>query len=76
MYKALLTSGNGDAILLGSKLGRIMSTRSLGKIYSTFSIKLIYELYYLFEGYAYSRLQKLFDHRKAATIRTLERRQT
>ena len=26
----------------------------------------------LFEGYAYSRLQKLFDHRKAATIRTLE----
>ena len=26
----------------------------------------------LFEGYAYTRLQKLFDHRKAATIRTLE----
>ncbi|HMH10151.1 MAG TPA: SRPBCC family protein [Candidatus Nitrosopolaris rasttigaisensis] len=26
----------------------------------------------LFEGYAYRRLQKLFDHRKAATIRTLE----
>jgi ligand-binding SRPBCC domain-containing protein len=26
----------------------------------------------LFEGYAYNRLQKLFDHRKAATIRALE----
>ena len=26
----------------------------------------------LFEGYAYGRLQKLFDHRKAATIKTLE----
>ena len=26
----------------------------------------------LFEGYAYTRLQKLFDHRKAATIRTLQ----
>ena len=26
----------------------------------------------LFEAYAYSRIQKLFDHRKAATIRTLE----
>ncbi len=26
----------------------------------------------LFEGYAYTRLQKLFDHRKAATIRALE----
>ena len=26
----------------------------------------------LFEGYAYSRLQKLFDQRKVVTIRTLE----
>lgn len=26
----------------------------------------------LFEGYANSQIQKLFDHRKAATIRTLE----
>ena len=26
----------------------------------------------LFEGYAYTQLQKLFNHRKAATIRTLE----
>jgi len=26
----------------------------------------------LFEGYAYIQLQKLFDHRKAATIRTLQ----
>ena len=26
-----------------------------------------------FEGYAYTQLQKLFDHRKAATIRTLLR---
>ena len=26
----------------------------------------------LFEGYAYTQLQKLFDHRKAATIRTLQ----
>jgi ligand-binding SRPBCC domain-containing protein len=26
----------------------------------------------LFEGYTYNRLQKLFDHRKVATIRTLE----
>jgi ligand-binding SRPBCC domain-containing protein len=26
----------------------------------------------LFESYAYSRIQKLFDHRKAATIRALE----
>ena len=26
----------------------------------------------LFEGYAYTRLQKLFDHRKGATIRTLQ----
>jgi len=26
----------------------------------------------LFEGYAYAQLQKLFDHRKTATIRTLQ----
>ena len=26
----------------------------------------------LFEGYVYTQLQKLFDHRKAATIRTLQ----
>jgi ligand-binding SRPBCC domain-containing protein len=26
----------------------------------------------LFEDYAHTRLQKLFNHRKAATIRTLE----
>jgi ligand-binding SRPBCC domain-containing protein len=26
----------------------------------------------LFESYAYTRLQKLFNHRKTATIRTLE----
>ena len=26
----------------------------------------------LFEAYAYSRIQKLFDHRKAATIRALD----
>ena len=26
----------------------------------------------LFEGYVYTQLQKLFEHRKAATIRTLQ----
>lgn len=59
---------------------KITSTHLHGHIYTT-QVDVIDEINFeipygrigkLFEGYAYARLQKLFNHRKTATIRTLE----